>query len=345
MGLKIHYNKLMFIFVPAVIVFIVVFVWGLRLFTDIEEEPYVSEDADRIVVGVSQLGSESGWRTANTESVQSTFTSENGYFLIFNNARQKQENQIKAIRSFISQRVDYIVFAPVVEGGWGTVLREAKEAGIPVIMMDRSVDAADAELCVSLVGTDSRMEGVKAGRWLEGHLQKEGVPDEETVNIVVLTGTEGSSSSIGRTKGFAEIARNHSNWKILEQKCADFTSAKGKEVMKSFLRKYPDIDVVVSQNDDMTFGAIEAIHEAGRTVGVNGEISLISFDAVHDALEMVADGTINVDIECNPNKGECISEVIDMLEKGERVEKNYYVEEDVFTIENVTEEVLQGRNY
>ena len=345
MKLKIRYNMLIIMFVPAAIVFMVVFVWGLRLFTNIEEEPYVSEDADRIVVGVSQLGSESGWRTANTESVQSTFTSENGYFLIFSNARQKQENQIKAIRSFISQRVDYIVFAPVVKDGWGTVLQEAKEAGIPVIMMDRSVNETDAELCVSLVGTDSRMEGIKAAQWLEKHLRQKRVSEEETVNIVVLTGTEGSSSSIGRTKGFAEIARNHDNWKILEQKCADFTSAKGKEVMKGFLRKYPDIDVVVSQNDDMTFGAIEAIREAGRTVGVNGEISIISFDAVHDALEMVAEGIINVDIECNPNQGEYLSAVISMLENGEEVERNYYVDEDVFTIDNVTEEVLRERNY
>lgn len=345
MKAKMRHNTLVIILAVTAIVFLVVFVWGLRLFTNIEEEPYVSEDADRIVVGVSQLGSESGWRSANTESVQSTFTSENGYFLIFSNARQKQENQIKAIRSFISQRVDYIVFAPVVEDGWRTVLQEAKEAGIPVIMMDRSIDEADAELCVSLVGTDSRMEGIKAGRWLEGHLRKEGVPDDETVNIVALTGTEGASATIGRKKGFDEIAGKHKNWRILEEKCADFTSAKGKEVMKSFLRKYPDIDVVVSQNDDMTFGAIEAIREAGRTVGVNGEISIISFDAVHDALEMVADGIINVDIECNPNQGEYISEVIAMLENGENVEENYYVEEVVFTIDNVTEAVLQERNY
>lgn len=345
MKAKMRHNTLVIILAVTTIVFLVVFVWGLRLFTNIEEEPYVSEDADRIVVGVSQLGSESGWRSANTESVQSTFTSENGYFLIFSNARQKQENQIKAIRSFISQRVDYIVFAPVVEDGWRTVLQEAKEAGIPVIMMDRSIDEADAELCVSLVGTDSRMEGIKAGRWLEGHLRKEGVPDDETVNIVALTGTEGASATIGRKKGFDEIAGKHKNWRILEEKCADFTSAKGKEVMKSFLRKYPDIDVVVSQNDDMTFGAIEAIREAGRTVGVNGEISIISFDAVHDALEMVADGVINVDIECNPNQGEYISEVIAMLENGEKVEENYYVEEVVFTIDNVTEAVLQERNY
>lgn len=345
MRAKLRQNRLVIIFVALAIVFMVVFVWGLSLFTNIEVETYVSEDADRIVVGVSQLGSESGWRTANTESVQSTFTSENGYFLIFSNARQKQENQIKAIRSFISQRVDYIVFAPVVKDGWGTVLQEAKKAGIPVIMMDRSIDEADAGLCVSLVGADTRMEGVKAGRWLEEHLRKEGVMDEETVNIVVLTGTEGASASIGRKKGFDEIAGRHRNWRILEEKCADFTSAKGKEVMKGFLRKYPDIDVVVSQNDDMTFGAIEAIREAGRTVGVNGEISIISFDAVHGALEMVAEGVINVDIECNPNQGEYLSEVIAMLENGEEVEKNYYVEEDVFTIDNVTEEVLQERNY
>ena len=164
MKTKKQYNRLLFIFIPTVMIFLVVFVWGLGLFTDIEEEPYVSGETDRIVVGVSQLGSESGWRTANTESVQSVFTNENGYFLLFSNARQKQENQIKAIRSFISQRVDYIVFAPVVENGWRTVLQEAKEAGIPVIMMDRKVEAADQELCVSWVGTDSRQEGVKAGR-------------------------------------------------------------------------------------------------------------------------------------------------------------------------------------
>lgn len=345
MKIKKPFNKLMLILVPVALMFMAVFIQGLLLFTNIEEETYVSEDADRIVVGLSQLGSESGWRTANTESVQSVFTSGNGYFLIFNNARQKQENQIKAIRSFISQRVDYIVFAPVVENGWGTVLQEAKEAGIPVIMMDRKVEAADQELCVSWVGTDSRQEGIKAGRWLEGHLRRQGITEDETVNIVVLTGTEGASSAIGRSTGFLEVAGDHTNWRILEERSADFTSAKGKEVMEGFLRKYPDIDVVVSQNDDMTFGAIEAIREAGRTVGIHGEISIISFDAVHDALEMVADGIINVDIECNPNQGEYLSEVISMLERGETVEKNYYVEEDVFTIENVTEELLKERNY
>lgn len=339
-----YMGRIMIVLLPAILFLMVTMGWGLGLFTEMEEEPSASEEENLIVVGVSQLGSESGWRTANTESVQKVFTKQNGYFLIFNNARQKQENQIKAIRNFIAQRVDYIVLAPVVESGWETVLQEAKDAGIPVIVMDRSVNVADQSLYTALVGTDSVEEGKKAGRWLEEYLVKEGKSDEN-INIVVLKGTEGASAQIGRTVGFSMIAGEHDNWNILEQEYADFTIYKGKEVMSKFLKKYDDIDVVVSQNDDMTFGAIEAIRESGKTVGVNGQITIISFDAVRDALEMVAEGTINVDIECNPNQGEYISEVIRLLENGQEVEKRYYVEEDVFTMENVTQEVIDGRVY
>lgn len=325
------------------VMIIVLLFFGSRLFTDIEEEAHITQE-NRIVVGVSQLGSESGWRTANTESVQNAFTQKNGYFLIYNNARQRQENQLKAIRSFISQRVDYIIFSPVVETGWETVLQEAKQAGIPVILMDRSVDVEDESLYVTCVGSNFVEEGEKAGYWLERELahRKEGA---RVVNIVILTGTEGSSSQIGRSAGFAEVAAAHDDWHILEEKCAEFTSTKGKEVMKGFLRRYPDIDVVVSQNDDMTFGAIEAIRESGRTVGVDGDIMILSFDATRGALKMVADGIINVDIECNPNQGEYLLEVIDMLRAGEPVEKKYDVEEDVFTIDNVTQELLDERSY
>ncbi|MDE7132365.1 MAG: ABC transporter substrate-binding protein [Lachnospiraceae bacterium] len=335
------------VLLPTILILTIMLGWGFGLFTKIEEESYASEtneEENLIVVGVSQLGSESGWRTANTESVQMAFTKQNGYFMILSNARQKQENQIKAIRNFISQRVDYIVLAPVVESGWETVLQEAKEAEIPVILMDRSVDVADQSLYTALVGTDSVEEGRKAGRWLEEYMIKKRMSDRD-INIVVLKGTEGASAQIGRTAGFSIIAGKHNNWHILEQRYADFTIYKGKEVMKDLLKKYKDIDVVVSQNDDMTFGAIEAIRESGRTVGVNGDITIISFDAVHNALEMVADGVINVDIECNPNQGEYISDIIRLLENGQEVEKRYYVEEDVFTMENVTQEVLNGRTY
>ncbi len=295
------------------------------------------------VVGVSQVGSESVWRTANTTSIQNTFTKENGYFLIFDNARQKQENQIKAIRSFISQQVDYIVFSPITETGWDTVLQEAKEAGIPVILMDRMVQVADDSLYTSWVGSNFEEEGIEAGQWLEKDLSTKG-RDQEDIQIVVLQGTEGATSMIGRTEGFQQIADSKSNWHILEMADAEYTTAKGREVMKQMLETYPDIDVVVSQNDDMTFGALEAIHDAGKTTGVDGDIEIISFDAVKAALKLVEKGIINVDIECNPNQGELVNQVIEALEKGEQVPKKNYIEEQVVTQDNV-KEILKNRTY
>lgn len=315
----------------------------------VEEDSKADEYADAarneelITVGFSQIGSESVWRTANTLSVQQALSSEKGYFLISHNARQKQENQIKALRSFISQRVDYIVFSPLTESGWDTVLEEAKAAGIPVIIMDRMVDINDDSLYTAWVGTDTTEEGKKAGRWLEEYLRQE-KRQYEDINIVVLQGTLGSSSQIGRSTGFESIASKYGNWKILEERSGDFTTAKGKEVMNYFLNTYSDIDVVISQNDDMTFGAIEAIEEAGRSVGVDGDIVMISFDAVGDALAMVEQGKINVDIECNPEQGEYVSDIIRKLEKGETIEKRYVVEEQVFTRENVSQ-YLDSRTY
>lgn len=314
-----------------------------ELFREIEVEQAPSETEDLIVVGFSQLGSESGWRTAHTLSIQNALTKDAGYFLIFNNARQIQENQIKAIRSFISQRVDYIVFAPVIEDGWDTVLQEAKDAGIPVILIDRMAAVGDDSLYTTWIGTDAWEEGEKAGRWLEQYLRRKKRQSED-INIVVLQGTMGSTAEIGRTKGFEEIASYHDNWHILQSTTGDFTAAKGKEVMQEMLRSYPDIDVLVSQNDDMTMGAIEAMQEAGVSFGEYGKVKVISFDAIHDALEMVNEGMINVDIECNPVQGAYIDEIIQKLENGEQVEKSYVVEENIFTKDNVAE-FLDDRTY
>lgn len=310
---------------------------------EVEQTPVDAEEEDLIMVGVSQLGSESGWRTAHTLSIQDALTKDAGYFLIFNNARQMQENQIKAIRSFISQRVDYIVFAPVIESGWETVLQEAKDAGIPVIVLDRMVDVKDDSLYTTWIGTDARSEGEKAGRWLEEYLRTKNRQSDE-INIVILQGTIGSTAEIGRTEGFDVIAKNHENWHILESTTGDFTATKGKEVMKEMLRRYPKIDVLVSQNDDMTMGAVEAMQEAGVSFGEYGEVTVISFDAIRDALEMVERGMINVDVECNPVQGEYINEIIRKLESGRPVEKSYVVDENVFTKENVSE-FLDDRTY
>lgn len=318
---------------------------GHRFFRgfDIKIEQAPAETQDLIVVGFSQLGSESGWRTAHTVSIQQALTKDAGYFLIYDNARQMQENQIKAIRSFISQRVDYIVFAPVIEDGWDTVLQEAKSAGIPVIVTDRKVNVQDDSLYTAWIGTDTQEEGKKAGRWLESYLAQRQRLSEE-INIVVLTGTVGSTAEIGRSKGFGEIAAGHDNWRILESVTAEFTANKAKEVMRSVLRRYPEMDVLISQNDDMTMGAIEAMQEAGIRFGEGGDVTIISFDATRDALELVKEGRINVDVECNPVQGAYVEEVIQKLEKGELAEKHYVVEEKVFTRENAAE-FLENRNY
>ena len=331
--------------------------WPMQKLQYDEADSMESANSDLIVVGFSQLGSESDWRTANTKSIQNALTEENGFTLIFSNGRQKQENQIKAIRSFISQEVDYIVIAPVTEFGWDTVLEEAKQAGIPVIMMDRTVNVTDDSLFIARVGSDVYEEGIKAGEWLEEYLKQkaedtiitefspsEDKQEADTVNIVVLEGTIDSTAQIGRTNGFSKIASQNKNWKILDHESGDFTKAKGKEVMVQLLQKYDNIDVVVSQNDDMTFGAIEAIQEAGLSCGVNGDITIISFDAVAEAFDRMEEGLINVDIECNPLQGPMIADIIERLEKGEEITKVSYIEERVFKAENAAKDHI-GREY
>jgi galactofuranose transport system substrate-binding protein len=294
-------------------------------------------DSDSIIVGFSQLGSESDWRTANTKSIQNALSKENGFSLIYSNGRQRQENQIKDVRSFIFQEVDYIVIAPETETGWDTVLNEAKEAGIPVIIVDRKIDTEDESLYAAYVGTDKYAEGKKAGQWVEKNLGN-------TINIVALEGTSNSTAQIGRSKGFADIAKLHKNWNILAHDSGEFTKAKGKEVMAKYLQKFEDIDILVSQNDDMTFGAIEAIQEAGLTCGVNGKIKIISFDAVSEAFDMMEDGLINVDIECNPLQGQLIADIIERLEKGEKVNKVSYMDGKIFEAKNAAAERV-GRSY
>ena len=335
-GVRNFIKKNIWAVAPVLFVLVALVLLGSPFGTgNVQENPV--EDDNLIVVGVSQVGSESVWRTAHTQSIQDAFTRANGYLLIFDNARQKQANQIKAIRSFISQQVDYIVLSPIEETGWETVLQEAKDAGIPVILMDRTVDVQDDSLYTTWVGSDFTREGQDAGYWLEDYLKNQG-KDETEVNIVVLQGTKGATATIGRTRGFNEVAKVQRNWNILEQVDGEFTTAKGKEEMARLLERYEDIDVVVSQNDDMTFGALEAIKAAGKTTGVNGDIIVISFDAVDAGVELVKNGEINIDVQCNPDQGKYVEQVIQDMEAGKEVEKAYYVPERVYTWENLGEE-------
>ena len=295
---------------------------------------------DTITVGFSQVGAESDWRTANTESMKSTFSEDNGYELIFDDAQQKQENQLTAIRNFIQQEVDYIVLAPVTETGWDTVLQEAKDADIPVIIVDRMVDVSDDSLYTTWIGTDSLLEGRKAAEWLNAYTTAKGI-DAKDVNIVDIQGTIGSTAQIGRSKGLEEGVDNY-GWNLLAQQSGEFTQAKGQEVMESMLKQYDNINVVYCENDNEAFGAIDAIEAAGKTVGsdiANGEIMVISFDTTNAGLTDTLAGKITCDVECNPLHGPRAEELIKALEAGEEVEKLNYVDEEIFATDDTVDKV------
>ena len=295
---------------------------------------------DTITVGFSQVGAESDWRTANTESMKSTFSEENGYELIFDDAQQKQENQLTAIRNFIQQEVDYILLAPVTETGWDTVLQEAKDADIPVIIVDRMVDVSDDSLYTTWIGTDSLLEGRKAAEWLNAYTTAKGI-DAKDVNIVDIQGTIGSTAQIGRSKGLEEGVDNY-GWNFLAQQSGEFTQAKGQEVMESMLKQYDNINVVYCENDNEAFGAIDAIEAAGKTVGsdiANGEIMVMSFDTTNAGLTDTLAGKIACDVECNPLHGPRAEELIKALEAGEEVEKLNYVDEEIFATDDTVDKV------
>jgi galactofuranose transport system substrate-binding protein len=292
---------------------------------------------DRIVLGFSQIGAESEWRTANTQSIKSAAATMN-IDLRFADAQQKQENQIKALRTFIAQKVDVIAFSPVVETGWDTVLQEAKAANIPVILTDRSV-SADPSLYAGLIGSDFVEEGRKAGRWA---LEKFKDATED-VNIVELQGTVGAAPAIDRKKGFEEIIAGNPRFKIIRSQSGEFTRAKGKEVMEAFLKaETRKIHLLYAHNDDMAIGAIQAIEEAGLKPG--REILIVSIDAVKGAFEAMLAGKLNATIECNPLLGPQLMTAVVEVYSGKPIPKRSVVEEQVFTMETAKQHI-QNRKY
>ena len=297
---------------------------------------------DVITVGFSQVGAESDWRTANTESMKSTFSTENGYNLIFDDAQQKQENQIAAIRNFIQQEVDYIVLAPVTESGWDTVLQEAKDAEIPVIIVDRMVNVSDDSLYTAWVGSNFKLEGQKACEWLKAYAEAKGMSE---VNIVDIQGTIGASAQIGRTEALNEAVEAN-GWNLLAQQTGEFTQAKGQEVMESMLKQYDNINVVYCENDNEAFGAIEAIKAAGKTVGPDGDILVMSFDTTKQGITDTLSGDIIVNTECNPLHGPRVEQIIKQLQAGETPEKQAYVEEGIYAYgSDVASVSIDGTDY
>ncbi|MCC8067665.1 MAG: ABC transporter substrate-binding protein [Clostridiales bacterium] len=316
---------------------------GRKSLTGLESEE-AAEEEGRIAVAFSEVGAESDWRVANSESMRATFTEENGYEFYFEDAKGKQENQIAALRNYILQGVDYIVLDPVVETGWDEVLQEAKDAEIPVIVVDRMVDVEDETLYTAWVGSDFKKEGDTAVEWLEQYLEEQGRASEK-ISILHVMGTLDASAQLGRTAGLEDGVAEHDNWEIVDQVLGEFTQAKAYEVVSEVLERTQDIDVIYCENDDSAFGAIQALEEAGITYGTDGDVILISFDSTEAGLTACMEGKINLNVECNPMHGPRVEKIILQLEAGETPEKEYYVEETCFTPEMLTEELIASRGY
>ncbi len=290
-----------------------------------------------LVLGFAQVGAESEWRTANTQSIK-TAAKDAGIELKFSDAQQKQENQIKAIRSYIAQKVDVIAFSPVVESGWEPVLREAKAAKIPVVLTDRAVNAKDDSLYVTFMGSDFVEEGRKAGRWLVEKMKD----NKGDVNIVELQGTVGSAPAIDRKKGFEEIIKSDPKFKIIRSQTGDFTRAKGKEVMEAFLKaEGKKINVLYAHNDDMAIGAIQAIEEAGLKPAK--DITIISVDGVKGAFEAMMAGKLNVTVECSPLLGPQLMSAVRDIKAGKTLPKRILTKEGIFPMEVAAAEFPQRK--
>jgi ABC-type sugar transport system substrate-binding protein len=306
-----------------------------------DAETVAGGSGDTITMGFAQVGAESGWRTANTDSIKAS-AEEAGVDLKFSDAQQKQENQIKAIRSYIQQKVDVIAFSPVVETGWDTVLLEAKRAKIPVILTDRSVDSEDDSLYATFLGSDFVEEGEKAGQWLVDNAAESDANGDGTINVVELQGTTGAAPAIDRKEGFADVISSDDTIEVTASQTGDFTRDGGKKVMEAFLAADDSIDVVYAHNDDMGLGAIEAIEAAGLTPGT--DIKIITVDAVKDGMTALAEGKISFIVECNPLLGPQLMDLAEKVVNGEEVPKRVVTEETTFTQEQA-KEVLADRQY
>ena len=295
-----------------------------------------SSSGGTIKVGFAQTGSESGWRSANTESMKKAFSKSNGFDLVFNAADNDPAAQIAAVRSFINQGVDAIVVAPIVEDGWDDVLKEAKDADIPVVLEDRTVSSSD-DLYASWVGDDFEKEGETAGKWAADNL------GSTPTKMVVLEGTTGSAPANDRAEGFDKANAGTQIQKI-DSQSGDFTRDGGKKVMEGFLQKYgvDGIDLVFAHNDDMALGAIEAIEAAGGKPGE--DIKIVSIDGVHDGMQALVDGKINYIVECNPLLGDSAADLVKKVLDGKDVQKQNFATDQAFTADEAAK-VIDSRPY
>lgn len=333
MHVKVRMKKALLVILAAAVVL------AAGLFVYARFQAGTKETADRrpIILGFAQLGSESGWRIGNTRSVVDAAQAA-GIQLMERNAEQKQENQIKALRSFIAYQVDVIAFSPIVEDGWDNVLREAKAAGIPVICSDRSVKVEDESLIACFVGSDFYAQGERAGQFLLRKMQ--GV--EGPVRIAEISGTVDSSPMRDRAKGFRDVIAGDPRFEIVYSQSGDFLRSMGKEVMQDILTAH-DIDVLYSHNDAMTLGAVEAIDDHGLRPGQ--DIVIISVDGEQGAIDLLKQGKINCVVECTPMLGDIIMDLTRKLAAGEAVPRIIHSQETVFSEYDDGLQSLPARGY
>jgi ABC-type sugar transport system substrate-binding protein len=312
-----------------------------------EETGTAGAAKEGITLGFAQVGSESEFRTANTTDIKESAEAF-GIDLQYSDAQQKQENQIKAIRTFIASEVDVISFCPIVQTGWDTVLQEAKDAGIPVILVDRGVDA-DESLYVSRVGVDAVAEGADAFGWIDNYIEEIGKTPRDggdTFNIAILEGTVGSSIAADRLNGFKDAigeSPNADKFEVILSQTGEYTRAKGNEVMESFLKSDGDrIDILFAANDDMALGAIQAIKAAGLTPAE--DIIIVSIDAAKGAFNAMINGEMNAAVEHNPLMGDKLMEIVEDVVAGKEVERMYYVKTAIYDQANAEAE-LPNRKY
>ena len=296
-------------------------------------------DSASVVVGFSQLGAESSWRIANTVSMEQAAKAA-GYGLMMENANQKQEKQIDAIRSFIAYRVDVIVFSPIVQTGWDNVLAEAKQADIPVIIMDRMIDTQDDSLYRAYVGADFYAEGVQAGEYL---IRKADALGADHLRIVEICGTTGSTPMQDRQRGFMDVIGKDERFTVIESVDGDFLQSKGEECMRELLQKYgtDGIDVIYSHNDAMTLGALNVL-EKEETAG-SKDMIIITVDGEKDAVDALKAGKINCVVQCTPHLGPSVMKLVRDVTAGKEIPKVYHPDEGAFSdFDDLTDPAVEG---
>lgn len=293
---------------------------------------YVNYGGEYMTVGFIQTGRESDWRDANSTDFKRMFTQDSGYIFLFIDGNSDPKRQRKAMYDLVAQNVDYIILDPIVQTGWEEPLEAAKEKRIPVIIADRKVDA-DPSLYTCWIGSDFEREGVKAGEWLEYWLKKNNRENEE-LDIILIEGTEGATAAIGRTKGLYRIIDKHKNWKVVEKPNGDFTQGKATTIMTETIKKVKKFDVVIAENDNMMFGAMKAMDEAGITYGSQGDVITISFDVLGEAFEMMKKNKLMLTVECNPLLAGLCDKTIRDLRDRKKIKKIQYIDEAVFSFEN-----------